>query len=127
MNDEFYGHPTLNSGLLKLIAELKIHYKTGLLSNASQTSLEPYWSRTEMAEYFDEAVLSGEVGLVKPDHQIFNLACNRLGVLPIEAIFIDDVEHNVAAANAVGLEGIHFSTVTDLKAQLARLLNRSII
>jgi epoxide hydrolase-like predicted phosphatase len=127
INNEFYGHPTLNSGLLKLISNLKLHYKTGLISNASATSLTPYWTRSEMNEYFDESILSGEVGLVKPEHKIYQLACDRLGILPAEAVFIDDSEHNVTAAEDIGMVGVHFKSVTDLKAQLARVLNRSII
>lgn len=127
INNEFYGHPTLNSGLLKLISELRLHYKTGLISNASATSLTPYWTRSEMNEYFDESILSGEVGIVKPEYKIYELACDRLGVLPKEVVFIDDVEHNIVAAREVGMIGVHFTSVAALKTELANLLDRNII
>jgi epoxide hydrolase-like predicted phosphatase len=57
---------------------------------------------------FDVVVDSCEVGLRKPEPAIYELVCERLGVRPGEAVFIDDIPLNVAGAEAVGMTGIVF-------------------
>lgn len=51
-------------------------------------------------------LFSNEVGLLKPDPDIYRLALDRLGVVPQQAFFVDDLAVNVAAAQALGLAGI---------------------
>ena len=77
--------------------------RTGLISNS--------WGRAiyddELIEsLFDTAVISGEVGLHKPEPEIFLLACERLGVEPAEAVFVDDLRENCAGAEAVGMTAV---------------------
>lgn len=78
--------------------------RTGLLSNSWGTELYP---RAALDDHFDELIISGEVGLRKPDPAIFTLACARLEVAPQEAVFVDDLAANVHAAQEVGLRAIH--------------------
>lgn len=59
----------------------------------------------ELAE-FDLVMMSNEVGLHKPDPEIFRLALELLAVEPAAALFIDDLAQNVAAAQALGLAGV---------------------
>ena len=75
---------------------------------------------------FDVVVCSGDVGLVKPDPAIFQLTLDRLGVAPDEAIFIDDSPGHVAAARALGLQGIHFTTAEALASDLGGLLEEQL-
>ncbi|MFV0485089.1 MAG: HAD family hydrolase [Candidatus Saccharimonadales bacterium] len=75
-----------NTNLLKEIKKLRKTYKTGLLSNVGIG----FWSRftkEETEEYFDDVILSYQVGLVKPDPKIFELAAQRLGVELSECVF----------------------------------------
>ena len=51
-------------------------------------------------------MVSGEVGLRKPQPEIYELAAARLGVAPSACIFIDDISPNVSGAVAVGMTGI---------------------
>ncbi|WP_052667977.1 HAD family hydrolase [Nitriliruptor alkaliphilus] len=78
--------------------------RTGLVSNSWGTELYP---RAALDDHFDEVVISGEVGLRKPDPAIFTLACARLEVAPEETVFVDDLAANVAAARRVGMRAIH--------------------
>lgn len=55
---------------------------------------------------FELVMMSNEVGLIKPDPAIFETALDLLNVAPDQAIFIDDIAENVAAARALGLAGI---------------------
>ncbi|MCC5579799.1 HAD family phosphatase [Microtetraspora sp. AC03309] len=56
---------------------------------------------------FDEIVISGEVGMRKPEERIFHHALGLVGLPPEECVFIDDIEANITAARAIGLVGIH--------------------
>ena len=71
---------------------------------------------------FDELVLSGDVGLVKPDAAIFQLLIRRRELDVGKTVFIDDSAANVATANELGFATIHFNeTNTDLHAELLQL------
>ncbi len=75
----------------------------------------------ELGEVFETTVVSGQEGVMKPDARIFKILCERAGVAPEDCAFIDDGIRNVDGANAVGMDGIHFtdadSLETDLKAR----------
>jgi putative hydrolase of the HAD superfamily len=77
--------------------------RTGLLSNSWGDS---GYERSRFGELFDAVVISAEVGLRKPDPEIFLLAAERIGVPPAECVFVDDLLHNAEGARAVGMEGI---------------------
>jgi putative hydrolase of the HAD superfamily/hydrolase len=79
-----------------------------------------YYPRDLLRELFDQVVISGEVGLRKPDAEVFFLACRRVG-LPAEAcVFVDDHDGNVEAARAVGMRAVLHEegsrTVTELES-----------
>jgi putative hydrolase of the HAD superfamily len=76
------------------------------------------WRATIPLDIFDEVVDSCEVGLRKPDPAIFRLTCDRLGVAPEVAVFLDDSRGHVEAARSIGLHGI---VVTDPVTALAEL------
>jgi putative hydrolase of the HAD superfamily len=67
---------------------------------------------------FDVVVISGEVGMRKPEERIFRHATGLLGLDPDECVFVDDIQVNVAAAEAVGMTAILH---TDPAATLTRL------
>jgi 2-haloacid dehalogenase len=77
--------------------------------------------RFGILERFSDIVVSGEEGMVKPDPAIYALACQRAGVEPGQAIFIDDSPANAAAATAAGLTGLTFTSAEQLRADLAEL------
>jgi len=71
---------------------------------------------------FDELVLSGDVGLVKPDAEIFELLIGQCGLDVGRTVFIDDSIANVATAARLGFATIHFNEkTTDLGVELLRL------
>ncbi len=74
---------------------------TALVSNSWGTGA---YERERFPELFDAVVVSGEVGLRKPEPEIFLEAATRVGVEPIECVFVDDLLHNVEGARAVGME-----------------------
>jgi 2-haloacid dehalogenase len=68
---------------------------------------------------FDGVLVSADVGLVKPDPQIFELFCARFDVDPHHGLFVDDVVANVDAARALGFAGVQYTTPDDLRIVLA--------
>ncbi|MEO7819112.1 MAG: HAD family phosphatase, partial [Actinomycetota bacterium] len=77
--------------------------KTAILSNTwgGGSSI-----RESLAEMFDEVMLSHELGMRKPQPQIFLHAAELLGIDPADCVFVDDVQVNVDGAQAVGMKGI---------------------
>ena len=65
-----------------------------------------------------DIVVSGHEGIVKPDHRIFSLLCQRGGFAASEAVFVDDSLRNVEAARAFGMAGVHHRSVQQTIADL---------
>ena len=78
--------------------------------------------RWDIDGLFDELVISAEVGLVKPDARVFQLALGRLDVQPHEAVFIDDMPVNVDAAGRLGMIGIQFVDTRQTLSELQSIL-----
>ncbi|HYU59841.1 MAG TPA: HAD family phosphatase [Solirubrobacterales bacterium] len=77
--------------------------KTGLISNSWGTGI---YDPRLLEELFDAVVISGEVGLHKPQPEIFRLGAERLGIEPEACVFVDDLRENVVGAEAVGMTAI---------------------
>lgn len=78
--------------------------RTALLSNSWGVDGYPV---QRLGAVFETLVISGEVGLRKPDPEIYLLTAKRLDLPPEECVFIDDLDRNVEAAEQVGMLGIH--------------------
>jgi epoxide hydrolase-like predicted phosphatase len=119
---EFWGGDQLDLALVDFLRSLRPRFRTALLSNAWDDLRQVVEERWRIADAFDEIVISAEVGLAKPDARIFTLTLSRLGVLPSEAIFVDDFPENVEAARRVGLQTVLFQSpgqaLFELKAML---------
>jgi HAD superfamily hydrolase (TIGR01509 family) len=72
---------------------------------------------------FDEVIVSADVHLVKPDPAVYRLSADRLGVKLSECIFIDDRKAFADAANDVGMTGLEYLGLANLKQSLSELLN----
>jgi putative hydrolase of the HAD superfamily len=77
--------------------------RTGLLSNSWGSDGYP---REVFGDMYHAVVISAEVGMRKPEERIFRHATDLLGLAPAECVFIDDIEANVRAAEAVGMCGV---------------------
>jgi putative hydrolase of the HAD superfamily len=94
-------------------------FQTCLLSNSWGGNDYP---RQLFPELFDAVVISGETGMRKPEPRIFLHAATLLGLEPAECIFIDDIEANVQAAEAVGMVGVHHRELRSTTVRLSELL-----
>jgi putative hydrolase of the HAD superfamily len=94
--------------------------KTGLISNSWGSGLE--YDEGMLEDLFDAVVISGDVGLHKPDPAIFRLGAERIGVPPEECVFVDDLRENCAGAEEVGMTAILHRGPDSTLPELERLL-----
>jgi len=116
----------LNEELVEYVETLQGKYKLALLSNSSSDYLRNELHKYDLERYFDEIVISSEVGLIKPEPAIFEHVMEKLGAKPEECIFTDDNPHNVEAAERLGIKGIVFVDVPSLKSELEDIVARSV-
>jgi 2-haloacid dehalogenase len=107
---------------VRLLAALRERgYPLYVLSNYSAETF-PFARETfDFLDWFQGMVISGEVGVKKPDPAIFHILFERHGLAPDRAVYIDDVPENVAAGRALGLEALHFTSAPALRGDLERL------
>jgi len=112
--------PGAIEGAVEVLAELKRRdVPVYAITNWSAETFPPQRTRFPFLAWFDDIVVSGEVGVIKPDARIFHILLGRRGIRPEQAVFIDDVEANAAAACALGIQGIHFRSPDQLRRELA--------
>lgn len=110
-----------NDPLVDFTRSLRPHYKTALLSNVGYSVIETLFTEKELAELFDTVVLSGEVGMIKPYPEIYELTAARLGLRTEECVMIDDLPKNTEGAERTGMKGLVYSSVRQLKADMESL------
>ena len=93
--------------------------RTGLISNSMGAGR---YDRDEFPELFDGVVISGEVGLHKPQPEIFRLGCERVGLEPEDCVFVDDLRENCEGAEAVGMTAVLHRGAATTVPELERLL-----
>jgi len=100
--------------------------KTGALTN-NWTPDEPReGGLSDLTDVFDVIVESAVEGVRKPDPRIYQLVCERLGVLPGESVFLDDLGVNLKAARALGMTTIKVADPADALAELGEVLGFSV-
>ncbi|MDO8755292.1 MAG: HAD family phosphatase [Anaerolineales bacterium] len=121
IRSEFFAGDVIDRTLLDFIRSLKPRYKTGLLSNA-WSDLREYTRINKFDDVFDGMTISAELGVVKPNEKVYQLALDQLDVRADESVFIDDFIENVEGARAVGMSAIHFKGVEGMMKELKKML-----
>ena len=93
--------------------------RTGLITNSMGDTV---YDRSTFEELFDGVVISGEVGLHKPQPEIFLLGAERAGVEPRDCVFVDDLRQNCEGAEAVGMTAVLHRGADTTLPELERLL-----
>jgi 2-haloacid dehalogenase len=106
-------------GTVELLRMLKL---TGIslygLSNWSAETFAMVRHEYEFFNLFDEIILSGEVKLIKPEPEIFELFLQKIGKPADQCLFIDDSEPNIITAGRLGFDTVHFVSPEHLKKEL---------
>jgi epoxide hydrolase-like predicted phosphatase len=93
--------------------------KTGMISNSWGRGR---YDRSMFGELFDGVVISGEVGLHKPEPEIFELGAERVGLKPAACVFVDDLRENCEGAEAVGMVAVLHRGADETIERLEQLL-----
>lgn len=119
--EEMLGGPIEES--VRLLERL--HAQNGrhlyALTNWSHETFPIAWERYDFLRLFEGIVVSGQEKIAKPDPRIYHILLERYKVRAETAVFIDDIEANVEAARALGIEAIHFRGAGLLEEQLEGL------
>lgn len=101
--------------IVKRVKATGVH--TALLSNSWGLD----YDRDGWESLFDVVVISGEVGMRKPEPQIYELTAHKLGVAPSGCVFVDDLAPNIRGAADVGMVGVHHVNAEETIAELEAL------
>jgi epoxide hydrolase-like predicted phosphatase len=93
--------------------------RTALLSNSWGNK----YPREEWDLLFDEVVISGEVGMRKPEPRIYRHVLGLLGLRPAEAVMVDDLRSNVVGAVKVGMIGVLHESPDQTRAELEAIFD----
>lgn len=113
----------LNIELLTYIKQLRATYKTAILSNANKGVLDRVIGEKWLQQYFDEVVVSADVGIVKPDQRIYRLVADRLGVQTGECLYIDDRESFLGPARGLNMSVLLYENFDQTKRSIKKLLS----
>lgn len=109
----------IDKNLIEYIKKLKLKYKIAICSNTAPRIFRETLQTNGIEDLFDVVVSSSEVGMVKPNPDIYWHTLKELDVEPEEALFIDDRESNLEGARAVGIRTLLYKNfeqfITDLK------------
>jgi len=107
---------------VEIARELKrAGYSVYGMSNWSAETFPIAREKYDFFDLFDDMVISGEVGFVKPEPEIYQIALDRISRPAQECLFIDDALPNIVQANKMGFKTIHFISAPQLKLELIQM------
>jgi 2-haloacid dehalogenase len=107
------------AGTVDILRELKARgTRLYALTNFSTETWPVAVTRFDFLGWFEDIVVSGEHGMIKPDPRIYTLAIARCRLEPARTVFIDDAPANVAAGRAAGFDALLFENPEKLRAEL---------
>ena len=110
----------INSSMVEWANQLRSSgMKVGLLSNMHPEMVVHCHKHFSWLKDFDFATFSGEVRLIKPDPAIYKHTLHGLGVTASEALFLDDRQINIQAAQALGINALRFESIEQLRTELS--------
>jgi 2-haloacid dehalogenase len=120
------GWPTMLRGEIAesvaILAELHARgHRLYALTNFSTETFPLARERHAFLGWFEDIVVSGEYGVVKPDPRIYALAIERCRLEPARTVFVDDSIANVEGGRRAGLHAVHFTAADRLRAELRAL------
>jgi putative hydrolase of the HAD superfamily len=107
-------------GAIELLTLLHPRFRLAALSNSNELHWERNTNELGLTGLFEVAISSHQVGLYKPDPQMYLTALDRLGVSPDRVMFFDDVPANVIAASALGMRAFQVEGVEGVRSRLMR-------
>jgi putative hydrolase of the HAD superfamily len=118
---DFRSWISVEPGSIDILADLSADgTRMALLSNAGFDYGDAF-RRAPFAQYFEQVFVSAELGMIKPDPDIYRHVARELGIDPAEMVFVDNKKVNVDGATSIGVTGHVFTGVAPLRAFLTSL------
>jgi len=111
-----------DGALVAMLRQVRAHIPLVLVTNAT-VELEDDLASLGLADLADHVVSSARVGVAKPDPRIYEIAAERAGAAGNRCLFVDDGRENVEAAVALGMTGVHYRELADVRDVLSHLLD----
>ena len=109
------------AGAFELITDLRSRYKVACLSNNEEVHWNRLKSEFKADSFFDKCYLSHEIGMIKPDPEIYDYVVADLGTDPSEILFFDDNPECVEAAREAGMKSFVTRGVGEVRDCLDKL------
>jgi 2-haloacid dehalogenase len=94
------------------------------ITNFAREKFDIARARFPFLNLFEHALVSGDIGLIKPDYRIYHRFCRDTGLQPEEIVFVDDSPVNVAAARSVGYQTFHMPNADEGECAAFRAMLR---
>ena len=107
-----------DDGIEEIVRSLSKKYQLAILSNTNPVHYEHIKEKYSVIGLFDHILLSYEMGAVKPDAAAYEKLMNATSMLPSKHLFIDDRSENINAAKEIGMDGIHYISIENLRLEL---------
>lgn len=124
IQEKYYNTEAYNEQLIDWFRELKKtgNYKIGIISNVGRNWLNKLLEKIDQNDLFDEIMLSSDMGISKPDIEVYQIMASRLGLPEEECVMVDDKLENIEGANLAGMRGIVFGSNRQLQEDFNRLV-----
>lgn len=96
-------------------------YRLAIITDDSREMAQARQLRYGYQGLFEKVIVSSHLGIVKPDERIFHAALQEMNVPAGQALFIDNLEKNIAGAAAVGMKTVLFTDAASLEQSLTRM------
>ena len=120
--DEFPDHLPIIEETKDLFIQLEKKYPIYLLSNFQDKPFDRLYKNNPFLHLSSGMIISAKVNCMKPEPEIYKLLLSTYNLTANETLFIDDLEPNISAAKKLGINGIQFTTIDQLKADLNHYL-----
>lgn len=125
LRTEWFEMHTLKKETDSFLKELKQDkYKIYILSNFEEHCFKYLYNKYDFFKLVDGMVISYSVKVIKPELEIYNILLEKYNLIPKECVFIDDREENILAGEKLGIKGIVFTNIDDVKNKFFDIINR---
>lgn len=121
VHQEWWSFVKIDADVIDVIHSLPTSYRIALLTNSPSPFVRGILSKYRLESLFEILIVSSEEGLAKPNPKIYHRILGALQSSPSAAVMIDDNPHNVAGAEAIGMQGLLFQTADVLRKQISEL------
>ena len=109
-----------NQEIIPFVYSAREKYTIAILSNTSPSHWEKVLCVSSIVKLFSHTFTSFQLGVMKPERMVYEKVCTALNVQPHEVLFIDDLKENIEGAIALGMKGITFNNVNQIKFLLKK-------